>query len=466
MKTVIANLKLYLPNRYFWTVHVYSLVIFFIILGAISTHKNDEQIITGVFINLPIFLGFLAGLMQIDIFNKPVSFCLPGHRQVVKQVILIITVIASLILAYIAAVFIFGNRWSSMVIPLFFVNIIFFLLGAWLTFFTRNALILIWFIIFGPSFYIRPYEILGGLIIQHPIVFISIGMLCCILIWLSLNISDIHRKFCAVPQMPIGGLWNREKLEKYQQFKLASKKGKIKVEIKPSVERYFLNKMNSYKYFNMGRYIWGNLYKTFGPLISNFHPLSVLIIFAMLFAFCYSRQTSSFALFMYVLMLSALIQLPVHSTLLISDGRKEKFYSALGLSISYTLFILLISTIMIILTNVAEPFMPDYDYSGHTYSFHAISYTANLLPIIIVPLVLTFKLFFYKRLSLLFITIAGMYGLFIAFFIILDKLLNFRSPHEFLSIIVNPVSVVFFIFLLWVIFMAVLRRVCFKRSLV
>ena len=69
---------------------------------------------------------------------------------------------------------------------------------------------------FVPSFYIRPYEILGGLIMNHPFILISIGLLTCIVTWLNLNFSDIHRKACTIPELPIDSMWNREKIEKYK----------------------------------------------------------------------------------------------------------------------------------------------------------------------------------------------------------------------------------------------------------
>ncbi len=465
MKTLIANLKIYLPNRYFWPAYLYSALIIFFTVGFVADQKNDEQLVTGVFMNLPIFAGFLASLMHIDIFSKPFSFCLPGHRQNVKKVLLILCVIASLFLGLIAAVFVFGDRWSGVVIPIFFANIIFFLLGAELILITGNVLIFIWVIMFMPSFYSRPYDFLGWLILQHPVILISAGLLSCIFIWRKLNFSEIHRKLCAVPQMPIIGMWNKERLEKYNQFKLASQKGKIRFQIKPSVERFFLKKMNKYKYFGMGRYIWGNLYKTYGPQFSNFNPLGVLFLLAMLFAFCYSRQSSPFALFMMVLMVTVFTQIPVFSTMLISDGRKERFYSALGLSITYTFYIMCICAVVIVLTNIAKPIMPDFILFDKAVSFHPISFSFILLPVLAVPFIFTFRLIFYKKHLLLFLMVIILYSIMIALFLSFQNFAD-AGVHEFSSVIINPYSVVSSIVLLWAIFLAVLRRACFKWSLV
>lgn len=465
MKTIIANLKLYIPNRYFWLAYLFCLSILGIMIGAVANNKKDEVIMIGLFMNLPLWVGFLAALLQIDIFSKPVSFCLPGHRQSVKKVLLIVSVIASVILAFIAAMHIFGNQWDTMIVPLFFLNFIFLLLAIELTLFTKKILILFWFMMFSPSFYIRPYQILGELIIMHPLILIGIGLLCSISIWLKLNFSDIHRKLCANQELSIADMWNREKINKYNQSRLDSQQTKVKGEIKPSVERFFLNKMESYKYFGMGRYIWGNLYKNYGFMFSNIKLGSILFIYGIIFLFCYAWQSSIFSLFMVVLMLTAFSQLPVHSTMIISGGRKERYYGAISLSIAHTLFVFLFCFGIIVLTNIAEPLMPNIDYSGRTYTFHGINYAANLMPIILVPFVFAFKLFFHKRLSLMVIAIAVIYALFVVFLIAIEKIFNI-NVKEIPSMIINPTFVISFIILLWAIFLAVLRRVCFKRSLV
>ena len=467
MKTVIANLKLYLPNRQFLMAYLYFSIIICFSIGIVVDQKDKKELVVGIFMNLPFFAGFLTSLLQIEVFSKPFSFCLPGHKRYAKEMLVIISIIASFVLMCIAAILIYSNQWSFKVISLFFMNLIFFFLGAELILISKSALAFIWVIMFMPTFYNRPYEILGGLIIQHPFIIISIGSLCCILIWFKLNFSGIHRKLCAVPQMPFAGLWNKERLEKYNQFKLASKKGKIRGEIKPWVERFFLNKMNSYRYYGMGRYIWGNLYKTFGPSISLFNPLSILITFAFLFIFCYSnaRFAAPFGLFMFVVMITAFTQMPVYSTLLISDGRRERYYSALFVSITCSFYMIFLFSIIIIITNILQPFMPDLKYSSHTLTFNAISYSFLLLPIIVVPLVLSFYLFFYKRKALMFVGIAVIYALFVAFIFVMEKFFNIRVP-EMPSLIITPTVVISTIILMWSVFLAVLRRVCFQRSLV
>ena len=465
MKTVIANLKLYFPSRYFWMAYTCCIIMIMMMYGIMVQYKKDQTIFAGILMNLPFLAGFLATIVQISVFNKPVSFCLPGHRQNAKKVLLIISIIASMIFAFISAILLFGNQWPTMIALFFFINLIFFLIGVELTLITKKVLIIVWFVIFAPSLYIRPYEVLGGIIIEHPFILVGIGLLSCILVWLKLNFSQIHRNICAVPQMPIGGLWNREKLEKYNQYRIAVHKGKIKGEIKPSIEKYFLNKMNKYKYYSIGRYIWGNLYKYYGPQISNIQPLSILFIFGLIFTFGYARESSIFALFMLVLMSTVFVQLPIYSTMLVSDGRKERFYSSIGLSIAYTIYIFLFCISIITIIHIAKPLMPDITLSERTYKFYALSYTFNLLPLIIVPLVLSLKLFFHKKLFLLFMAVILIYMSFVAFIIVMEKILNIKV-REIPSIVINPASVIASIVMLWAIFLAVLRRVCFKRSLI
>ena len=121
--------------------------------------------------------------------------------------------------------------------------------GVEVSFFARGMLSIIFIAALLSSLYTYPYQALGELITNHSVLVIFIGLLCCYyLIWRHLNQSELSRRFCAIPLLinPFD-LYNKEKLENFTRFKEASKKGKQRVQVKPSVERFFLDRMNKYE---------------------------------------------------------------------------------------------------------------------------------------------------------------------------------------------------------------------------
>lgn len=164
-------------------------------------------------------------------------------------------------------------------------------------------------------------------------------------------------------------------------------------------------------------------------------------------------------------MMSTLMQAPVYSSMLISDGRRERFYSTLGLSITHTVFIVIVYAVATVLTHIAAPMMPDLTLLGRTIVFHAINFNLYVAALIIVPLVFTFRLLFHKRLLLMFVIVYTLLLVALAVLALFGMLMEIplnTTPMLFL----NPNSIVLIVVPLWIIFVAVLRHVCKKWSLI
>ncbi len=462
MKTIVANLKLNL-NLHSWLFGFSLVILVYFNVQIMSDHKLNDQIIIGSFMCLPFFLGFLASVVLIEVMNKPFSFCLPGHKQNVKKVLIITAVLVGFFFAFLLCFLLFGGLKYARIIPIFFANLVFFLLGAELNMFARNIFALLFMMTFFLFTYNHPYEFLGGFILQHSLSMICIGLGGSITTWLLLDSPGLARRFCDNPKWTgFINFWNIEKVRRLDQFREASRKEKSKLKIKPSVEEYFLNKMKGHKFFSTGRYIWGGLYQAFGLSFSNFNPASLLFLAPFIFLFCYWPQYFWMMFLMLPIMMAMILEIPVYSSMMISNGRNERFNSALVTSLVKTGFIIVQMTIIIIFSKLAGLFMPDLELFNETFIFQTLGFQFSFLPLIAVPIVQISKLLFHKKFSWTVFLIMFFYIFFIMSINpqrLVEKNMNL---NEFL--ILNLYSVVYFI-LIWITFVLVLRHICFKRSL-
>lgn len=464
MKTIIANLKLYI-NLNSWFFAMMLIILIFFNIQVASDQKANEQLVVGSFMTLPFILGFIASIVLIDVMNKPFSFCLPGHRQNVKKILMIMAVFVGFFFTFLMCFFILNRLQFNCFISIFFATLVSFLIGAELYMFARSLCALLFMLSFFLFTYHLPLIILGRFILQHHLILLCIGLGSSIISWQLLNSSGLARRFCDNPKwMGFFDFRNKEKLLRLHRFNAESQKEKSKLKINPSVERFFLDKMNRQKYFSIGKYIWGCLYQAFGVSFSNFNPVSFLFLILFILVFCYFSYYSWWMFFMIPLMMAMSFWMPVYSNILISDGRKERFYSTLVLNAAITFLLIMIMLAAIISSKVAGLFLPDLELPGKTLVFNTMSFKYAMLPFVVVPIASIFRLIFHNSTALaigsmvfcytLYITLFGAYG-----FIKNSMSLN-NTPQ-----IVNQYSIIYLV-IVWIIFIGVLRHICFKRSLI
>ncbi len=466
MKTVIANLKLYLPNRYFWPTYFGGTVLLYFIIVFTKYQIQNQNVIIGSYVVLPFFVGFAAALMQIDILTKPFSFCLPKHKQKIKKVLLILGILSCLVVAIIVVFFILSLQWNKLIIPvIFFASMFFYWLGVEACFFIRWISALIFPLIFVLFSYRYPYELLGEFIVDHPVLVIGIGLLSSVFAWWLLHSFNLARRFCAIPLlMGILDFYNKEKIEKYAKYKQTNKKEKLSMPIKPSVERFFLNGMKKHDFYSVGRYIWGNLYVYTFP-ITNYKPAFFFFFPFLICFYSYFRSFSVIFILMLIIFITAIWPISLYSSMLLANGRKERFNSTLVISIAASVLLIIMLIISYLISWFVEPYMPTFTLSQFTLVFSSISFKFCFIPLFIVPFVFTFKVVFHKRHSLMMFSIFILYMLFVTGTAIIGSYLKLgveKAPDIFL----NPVSILVYIFAGWIIYIAALRYICFSKSLV
>jgi hypothetical protein len=147
------------------------------------------------------------------------------------------------------------------------------------------------------------------------------------------------------------------------------------------------------------------------------------------------------------------MSLHVQSPLLISGGRRERFYTALVLAITVNVLIFLLLLLAVPITELFAPIMPKIMSS----TFHPLNAKLSFIPLLVVPLAFTGAHLFPKQTILSkMVPIIGIV-MFFQFFIIMDIA---KKPIPMtLSVIAGAIV------LSWAVFVLLLKYICSRRCL-
>ena len=154
------------------------------------------------------------------------------------------------------------------------------------------------------------------------------------------------------------------------------------------------------------------------------------------------------------------IRLPVHSPLLIFGGRRERFWSALILAISITVLITTFATLAALISFPLASFMPDLTIKGQTLVFQQIKPNLFFVPISMIPLCFAISLIFHKKKI---IAVALAVIIFVIFFNGMF-FLTLRRQNDPINL--NFLCITVMMLFNWAAFVAILRHICSRMSLV
>jgi hypothetical protein len=462
MSILTINLKHLYQRRGLWLVYV---VLGFLVFVSIAVSFKSPAVGQGRFIGLvamAFVIGLLFAVLPIEVLSKPFSYCLPGHRKVARKFVFSVGVVLNLFgsLLFFMYPYLNAGQLVLVVCSAFFAGLISYLLGAGLAFGVRNSVAFIGFlpvmIVAGQFFDL--HIVIERAIVGNPFGVILVGVLSSVLAWFWLGNAGLARRYCGVPGIGSLDAWNQDKVQKYRQVRLAKKWDKLKQHPSPWVETFFLGRMNRYDYLSAGRYIWGALYKTFGIALSQWKGAfsGVLLAFVMV-CFLGYIGTGKNILFIMPGMMVAQMRLPVYSSMLISGGRNERYRCAITLVITAAVLITVIVTIIAASSLPLATIMPDITLRGRTLTFHAMNIELFFVPLLMIPIVFTIQLFFYRKPILMMLLI-------MLLFMLLFGTTSIWREH--LSAVINPMYIVSLVVLSWVLFTLILRYICMRRSLV
>jgi hypothetical protein len=463
MSILTVNLKHLYQRRGLWLVYVCLGFIAFIGIAVSFKHPAARQ---GQFIGLVVLafvVGLLLALLPIEVMSKPFSYCLPSHRKMVRRFVFCVGIVFNL-LASLRFLWYPGLNSGQLVLAVcsaLFAGLIFYWLGVWLAFGFRNSAALIGFlplVIFGGAFF-GLHATIERSIVGNPPGVILVGVLSSVLAWIWLGDERWARRYCAVPLIGFFDAWNRDKMQKYRQVRLAKKWDKLRKHPSPWVETFFLGRMNRYDYVSTGRYIWGGLYTTFGMALPQWkEAFSGVFLALVLVCFLgYMGPGGRNILFIMPVFMIAQMRLPVYSSMLISGGRNERYRCAMTQVITTAVLITALVTIVAALSLPLAAVMPDITLRGSTFTFHAMNIELFFVPLLMIPIVFTIQLIFYRKPILMMLLIMLV---FVMLFI------TSISWQKQLISSINPMFIIGGLVLSWGTFLLVSRYICMRRSLV
>lgn len=414
------------------------------------------------------FSGLIVGFVQREILSKPFSFCLPGHSGIPRRFVLWVGLVINGLLGF---VFMFypGLEFASVFLAVLAGGIV----GMMVYFFSvyvifsdsdRNKIVGFLLIIAFAGVFLKWDLIVQEMIVTSPLIVISSGLLCCWLAWRWLGKKSLGREYCGKMVLGMFDGWDREKIAKYKLARLAER-GKKKlnaVRISSGVERFFVSKISSAQTGSIGQYIWGSLYKTFGVQLSQRRQDLMRFLILILLVLCFScympRSIIRIIIFLMPGLMVVFMNLNVHSSLLISGGRRERFWSALTLAATAAILITFLVTFFAALTIPLELILPELTIKSHTAVFNALNIKLFFPPLLMIPITFAIGLVFHKKPMLRMLFVIVLFQI----MVILSAFQNLKNC----PVPIGPVHVIIAFVCSWAVFVAVLRYVCMKRSLV
>ena len=471
MSILTVNLKHLYQRRGLWLAYVFLGLFTFVGIAVSFKHPAARQgQFTGLVV-LAFVVGLLLALLPIEVLSKPFSYCLPGHRKVVRKFIFSVAVVFNF-LASLRFLWYPGLNSGQLVLAVcsaLFAGLIFYWLGVWLAFGFRNSAALIGFlplVIFGGAFF-GLHRALERAIVEIPFGIILVGILSSIVVWIWLGDERWARRYCGVPGIGFFDAWNRDKMQKYRQVRLAKKWDKLRKHPSPWVETFFLGRMNRYDYVSTGRYIWGGLYTTFGIALSQLSQWKAAFssAFCALLLVCflgYMGPGGRNILFIMPVFMMAQMRLPVYSSMLISGGRNERYRCAMTQVITTAVLITALVTIVAALSLPLAAVMPDITLRGSTFTFHAMNIELFFVPLLMIPIVFTIQLIFYRKPIFMMLLIMLPIMLLIMLLCTTGIVWNW---HKQLGAMIKLISIIALLVLSWGTFLLVSRYVCMRRCL-
>ena len=458
MSILAANLKHLYQRRGAWL--WYFLILCLTAMFILPPRLQGGSYLGYLFASL--LAGILAGDMQKEVLIKPFSFCLPGHRRIVRPFIFWIGGVVNLVFGcvflgypglgfpYVLLIVLTGG----------FVGMIVYFYGVYIGFseMPNPSWGIVLLLIIGAIFW-QWDKILQDVIVSWPIVVILVSGSVCVWVWRLLGRDFLARRYCGKLVMGMIIDWNQQKNEKYQQARAYRYLTEAKTKSYEKTLEFFLHRMKQYEFLSKGRYVWGNLCMVLGfwQMKRILGLLAMITFFPLAFGFMgHGGRMINFLFLIPACGVLGLDLLP-YRTMLVPAGRAEKYFGALILSVIITFLAGLLVLAMTGVSAFLETSLPEFILGGKTFSYHRMDISQFYNYLLSMPIVLSMTVVFPRN------------KLFrIAFAVVFTQgwMIFEMESKQTLTDVVGQIGVVGLVVLSWVGFLVFLRYICMRRSLV
>jgi len=450
MSALSVNLKLLYQRKVMW---VFGLLIIMLFCPSLVMRRRSGYAIIYLFLNVA--LGGIAGSMHKDTMTKTVSFLLPRHQSTSRAFIFIIGVLSCIVTAFVVIFFHHPANQPAFISLISYAafGMAFYLLSAAMVFyFARSNMIG-----FIPAVYLL--FLLGKW--QNTLDFIIASMwaglpFCvavCFFVWRLYGRRSLARKACSGDAVTIFDAFNIEKMQAVRQRKLSRRSEKEKHQV-GWAERFFPARMESYPPGGASRYVWGALYETCGVFpVKN---LLFMVIFMPFFVIWlgFLGGAPIFPLMHIILSVQAcmIVNMSGRMNLPRCAGRRERFAGRFSVVIFAAVVAMALLTLMMALSSVVTPVMPDITLGRMTFSFQGQQWRYAYLPLLIMPLGFTGNVLFPRSKTV----DAGMMAVLFPAAMLCALFLTNLGPAFITALVVS----------VWGLFIYGLWKHCMKRPLV
>jgi hypothetical protein len=459
MSIMRANLKHLYQHKAAVLLFAFLALMFTVPVISATTGNNGGAIL--VVWLVVFYAGLFSGASQVAILAKPFSYCLPGHSGVPVKILSLTCLVVSLVPS--AAIHFLSESGSSPMrfIALFSTTTSAYWLGVWVTFRFRNWTVAIALFGFVPlvAMYTENNTSIERFISSSWAIIVLLGLGANYCAYKLLRGDGLARRYCGKMWMGAFDAWNRAKLVKFKQIRLQEREAKQKGRgsLAPKVESFFLARVSDRTMGNTAKHIWSGLYRSFAISASARQPWSGLVFLPLLVIFiCYMGAGGALIYVMPGLMVVHM-SLHIQSPLLISGGRRERFYTALALAVTINTLALVVLLLATAISQLLAPIMPPLTLTGPSRPFTPLNVKLLFIPLLVVPLGFTGSHLFRRHTMLSKLVPAIGIMMFFQFFIVMD-IANQSIP-------ITLTMIVMAIVLSWAVFVLLLSFICRRRCL-
>lgn len=463
MRVLLANLKHLYQRRGLWIVYVgLALVVWF---WAVSSATKGRGLFGGFLLGSFLW-GLLVATLQMETSSKPLSFCLPGHRQAVRRLVLLVGLVVSLVLLLVCVALlaspsftgplarsIMPPEWLILVLGAYFcASVTAYLLGAGIAFSTvRSGSVLgLMTLVVSLCALFDMFPTIQYPILHWPVAVIALALIVGLASWWWLGRPTWFRRSCATPWIGFFDPWDRSQIQKYRALYAA----RFPKNIPPSLDRFFQRAIGTRRPTSPAKYAWGVLYTTcvlVGP------QWKWLLTFAVLAITCtaYFPPMAPGVISAVFFMMTGFVQPPLCTAWLVAGGRKERFFATVALILVLGVVSALLVGALAGLTHLLAPLAPPIRWKGLALDPHALSFQVLAVPLVLLPVVGLLQTLFCRKPLALALSIM----LVLAIIMVSSMPLNLYQA-------VTPAIAIGGTVLSWVVCMSILYRIAMRSDLV